>query len=40
VPRWPGWYRHVTLAMVANAFLVITRTTATTGEHPKGDATA
>jgi SRSO17 transposase len=40
VRRWPGWYRHITLALLAHAFLVVTRTTATTGEPAKGDATA
>jgi SRSO17 transposase len=39
VRRWPGWYRHVTLALLAHAFLVVTRTTAT-GEFAKGDAAA
>ena len=39
VRRWPGWYRHVTLALVAHAFLVVTRTTAT-GGRAKGDAAA
>ena len=40
VRRWPGWYRHITPAMLANAFLVITRTNATTGDRVKGDAAA
>jgi SRSO17 transposase len=40
VRRWPGWYRHITLALLAHAFLVITRTTATTGDRAKGDAAA
>jgi SRSO17 transposase len=40
VRRWPGWYRHITLALLAHAFLVVTRTTATTGEPAKGDAAA
>jgi SRSO17 transposase len=39
VRRWPGWYRHITLALLAHAFLVITRTQAT-GDHTKGDAAA
>src|SRR4051794_33903695 len=34
VRRWPGWYRHITLAMLAHAFLTITR--AGTGEVEKG----
>jgi SRSO17 transposase len=25
VRRWPGWYRHITLAMLAHAFLAVTR---------------
>ncbi len=40
VRRWPGWYRHITLALLAHAFLVITRTTAVTGDGAKGDAAA
>ena len=24
VRRWPGWYRHITLALLAHAFLVVT----------------
>jgi hypothetical protein len=40
VRRWPGWYRHITLALLAHAFLVITRTKATTGDPAKGDAAA
>jgi hypothetical protein len=39
VRRWPGWYRHITLALLAHAFLVVTRTTAT-GGRAKGDAVA
>jgi SRSO17 transposase len=34
VRRWPGWYRHITLAMLAHAFLTITR--AGTREVQKG----
>jgi SRSO17 transposase len=30
VRRWPGWYRHITLALLAHAFLTITRAQATT----------
>jgi SRSO17 transposase len=30
VRRWPGWYRHITLALLAHAFLVVTRAQATT----------
>jgi SRSO17 transposase len=40
VRRWPGWYRHITLALLAHAFLVVTRTTATTSDGAKGDAAA
>jgi SRSO17 transposase len=40
VRRWPGWYRHITLALLAHAFLVITRTTATSSNGAKGDAAA
>ena len=40
VRRWPGWYRHVTLALLAHAFLDVTRTTAATGDGAKGDAAA
>jgi SRSO17 transposase len=39
VRRWPGWYRHITLALLAHAFLVVTRTEAT-GGRAKGDAAA
>jgi SRSO17 transposase len=30
VRRWPGWYRHITLALLAQAFLTVTRAQATT----------
>jgi SRSO17 transposase len=40
VRRWPGWYRHVTLALLAHAFLVVTRTHASNGNPAKGDAAA
>jgi len=40
VRRWPGWSRHITLALLAHAFLVVTRTTATTSNGAKGDAAA
>jgi hypothetical protein len=36
VRRWPGWYRHVTLALLAHAFLVVTRALATSGQPGKG----
>jgi SRSO17 transposase len=38
VRRWPGWYRHITLALLAHAFLVVTRIMA--GDRAKGDAAA
>ena len=28
VRRWDGWYRHITLAMLAHAFLTVTRAAA------------
>jgi SRSO17 transposase len=34
VRRYPGWYRHITLAMLAHAFLTVTR--ATTRAREKG----
>ncbi len=40
VRRRPGWYGHITLALLAHAFLVITRTKATAGGHIEGDAPA
>jgi SRSO17 transposase len=40
VRRWPGWYRHITLALLAHAFLAVTRTTAATSQGAKGDAAA
>jgi SRSO17 transposase len=40
VRRWPGWYRHITLALLAHAFLVVTRTKATMSNRAKGDAAA
>jgi SRSO17 transposase len=40
VRRWPGWYRHITLALLAHAFLVVTRAQTATGDHTKGDAAA
>ena len=40
VRKWPGWYRHITLALLAHAFLAVTRAKASTGEPAKGDAAA
>jgi len=28
VRRWPGWYRHITLALLAQAYLTVTRAVA------------
>jgi SRSO17 transposase len=36
VRRWPGWYRHVTLALLAHAFLAVTRAHAVSGAGAKG----
>jgi SRSO17 transposase len=38
VRRWAGWYRHVTLCLLAQAFLAVTRAAAQTGA--KGGMTA
>jgi SRSO17 transposase len=32
VRRWPGWHRHITLALLAHAFLVVVRAEATDGQ--------
>jgi SRSO17 transposase len=40
VRRWPGWYRHVTLALLAHAFLAITRAQAASPERTKGGTAA
>jgi SRSO17 transposase len=40
VRRWPGWYRHVTLALLAHAFLVVTRAHASSPERVKGGTAA
>jgi len=40
VRRWPGWYRHITLALLAHAFLAVTRAQATGSERAKGDTAA
>ena len=31
IRRYPGWYRHITLAMLAHAYLSATRATAEKG---------
>jgi hypothetical protein len=36
VRTWTGWHRHITLAMLALAFLTVVRTAAVGGE-PVGD---
>jgi SRSO17 transposase len=36
VRKWPGWYRHITLALLAHAFLAVTRAQATSPERAKG----
>jgi SRSO17 transposase len=36
VRRWPGWYRHITLALLAHAFLAVTRAQASGPERTKG----
>ena len=35
VRRWEGWYRHVTLAMLAHAYLAVVRLQANTGPEAK-----
>src|SRR5262245_26968867 len=40
VRRWPGWYRHITLALLAHAFLAVTRAQATSPARAKGDTAA
>jgi SRSO17 transposase len=40
VRKWPGWYRHITLALLAHAFLAVTRARATSPERTKGDTAA
>jgi SRSO17 transposase len=36
VRRWTGWYRHVTLALIAHAYLAMTRATADTERTKRG----
>jgi hypothetical protein len=36
VRRWSGWYRHVTLALLAHAFLPVTRAQAVSSGGGKG----
>jgi SRSO17 transposase len=40
VRKWPGWYRHITLALLAHAFLAVIRAQAASPERAKGDAAA
>jgi SRSO17 transposase len=40
VRKWPGWYRHITLALLAHAFLAVTRAQATSPQQAKGGAAA
>ena len=40
VCKWPGWYRHITLALLAYAFLAVTRAQAAGSERAKGDTAA
>ena len=35
VRKWEGWYRHVTLAMLAHAYLAVVRLQANTGPEAK-----
>lgn len=35
VRRYPGWYRHITLAMLAHAFLTVTRADAQKNDHDR-----
>ena len=36
VRRWAAWHRHVTLALLAHAYLEVTRLTAADPGHPAG----
>ncbi len=36
VRTWTAWYRHITLALLAHAYLEVTRATATAGDGKKG----
>ncbi len=38
VRKWPGWYRHITLALLAHAFLTVTRSQAVASDGQKGGA--
>ncbi len=36
VRKWAGWYRHITLALLAHAFLTVTRAQAVGSDGQKG----
>ncbi len=36
VRTWTAWYRHITLALLAHAYLEVTRATATAADGEKG----
>ena len=36
VRRWVGWYRHITLALLAHAFLAVIRSYAAGGDGKRG----
>ncbi len=36
VRKWTGWYRHITLALLAHAFLTVTRAQAVGSDGQKG----
>ena len=38
VRKWTGWYRHITLALLAHAFLTVTRAQAVASDGQKGGA--
>jgi SRSO17 transposase len=40
VRKWPGWYRHTTLALLAHAFLAVTRAQASGPQRAKGGTAA
>ena len=40
VRRWEAWHRHITLALLAHAYLEVTRLAATTGEKGGAPLTA
>ena len=36
VRRWTGWYRHITLALLVQAFLAVTKCYAAAGDVKRG----